>query len=166
MLYEVTTLCKKCKNEVSSIIYDGEILENCRDCGIRPFELRKIKGLIYVVHNPQQNAVKIGLTEKSIRERIKSLNSTGVAGSFIPIAVFPSDRLAADEKRVHTKLARKKISKEHFNVTPVEAVLQAYRALNKRQPIFFDPAIEENFKLRLEQARISMLLKLSGGSKK
>ena len=108
--------------------------------------------------------VKIGRTAKSVEERIKSLNSTGVAGEFEAVAIFPSDKPAFDEKRVHDKLKKYNISKEHFDLTPMEAMLGAFRALNKRRPIFYDRTLEEPFWLRLEQAKIEMKLKLTGNA--
>jgi len=97
-----------------------------------------------------------------MEQRLKSLNSTGVPGNFQTIAIFPSDNPAADEKRVHDKLRRKNLAKEHFDIEPVDAVLAAYRALNKRQPIFFDDSIRDTFHLKLEKARIEMQLRLKG----
>jgi hypothetical protein len=97
-----------------------------------------------------------------MEQRLKSLSSTGVPGEFMPIAIFPSDRPAQDEKKVHEKLRRFHLAKEHFDLEPVEAVLGAYRALNKRRPIFFNPELEKTFHLKLEEARIQMQLRLRG----
>jgi hypothetical protein len=115
------------------------------------------------VSNPNQVGVKIGMTKKSIRQRLKSLNgNTAVAGKFEPVAIFPSDKPEADEKRVHKKVERQTIAKEHYDLEPVEATLKAYRALNYRRPIFFDRETEETFDLRVEEDRIKMKLKLKG----
>jgi hypothetical protein len=162
MLYELSIKCRHCANEIETILHDDEIIDNCPHCKSVPFSVRKITGLIYIVSNPNQRGVKIGLTEKTLENRLKSLNSTGVAGKFVGIAIFPSDRPAFDEKRVHEKVKRYKIEKEHFDLDPIDAVLNAYRALNRRRPIFIDKSIEEIFALRLEQDRISMKLRLSG----
>jgi hypothetical protein len=99
-----------------------------------------------------------------MEQRLRSLNSTGVPGDFIPIAIFPSDRPSTDEKRVHAKLRRHNIAKEHFDLEPIDAVLKAYRALNKRKPIFFDESLEEMFRLKLEEARIQMQIRLKGAA--
>jgi hypothetical protein len=164
MLYEITAICQKCADPIVTLIYDGEVLERCASCGDLPFSVRAISGIIYVVRNPNQKGVKIGITNKSVEQRIKTLNSTGVAGRFQPIAIFPSERPAFDEKRVHDRLRKYRIEKEHFDLEPADAVLQAYRALNKRNPIFHDEAVKEQFHLKREQARIEMKLKLSGSS--
>lgn len=162
MLIELSGVCQHCAAEVKVLVLNGEPLDDCASCSQGPFSARRIKGLIYVIHNPNQTGVKVGLTTKSMEQRLKSLSSTGVPGDFIPIAIFPSDRPAADEKRVHEKLRKYNIAKEHFDLQPVEAVLGAYRALNKRRPIFFDSTLEETFHLKLEEARIQMQLRLRG----
>lgn len=141
---------------------NAEPLDQCEKCGESPIVARPIKGLIYVVSNPNQTGVKVGLTTKTMEQRLKSLASTGVPGEFIPIAIFPSDRPAQDEKKVHEKLRKYNLSKEHFDLSPIDAVLGAYRALNKRRPIFFDAELEKTFHLKLEEARIQMQLRLRG----
>lgn len=162
MLLEFTGICQHCAEEVSVVVLDGQVIDKCHACSEIPFAVNKVKGLIYVVSNPNQTGVKIGLTTKSLDQRIKSLNTTGVAGSFVPIAIFPSNRPKLDEQKVHDKLTKFRIAKEHFDLEPVDAVLKAYRALNKRKPIFYDPYHEETFGLRLEQAKVQMKLRLRG----
>jgi hypothetical protein len=165
MLLEVVGICQHCAEEVKVLMLNGEALDECAKCGQAPFSPRRITGLIYIVKNSNQVGVKIGLTTKSMESRLKSLNSTGVPGDFEPIAIFPSDRPAADEKKVLEKLRRHNIAKEHFDLEPIEEVLGAYRALNKRRPIFFDDRLEETFRLKLEEARIQMQLRLRGEGK-
>lgn len=162
MLLEHTGVCQHCVKEFTVLVKDGEVLENCPQCGKVPFTVNKLAGIVYVVSNPHQAGVKIGMTEKAIEQRLRSLSSTGVPGNFQPIVIFPSKRPRADETRVHEKLKRYRIEKEHFDLDPIEAALGAYRALNRRKPIFFDKCVEETFYLRLEQARIQMKLALKG----
>lgn len=120
--------------------------------------------MIYIAHNPHIGGVKIGLTTKHIEERLKALSSTGVPGRFDVIAIFPSDKPKEDERKVHEKLKRKRLDKEHFQVEPLEAALAAYRALNRREPIFYDSDLQDAFYLRLESDKITMQLKLKGHS--
>jgi len=162
VLLEFTGICQHCAEEVKVLVLNGSVLAECPKCKDSPCSVRRIQGLIYVVANQMQTGVKIGLTTKSIEDRIKSLNSTGVPGTFTPIAIFPTERPKQDEKRVHEKLRRFNISKEHFDIEPVDAVLKAYRALNKREPIFFDDKLKETFRLKLEEARVQMQLRLRG----
>ena len=165
MLIEYTGICQHCAAEVKTLTLTDRVVGKCHACGHEPFTLRKVKALIYVVANPNQRGVKVGLTTKSMEDRIRSLNSTGVAGDFVPIAIFPSERPKFDEERVHDKLRSHHLAKEHFDVEPVEAVLKAYRALNKREPIFFDDSVKETFRLKLEEAKIQMQLRLRGEGK-
>ncbi len=162
MLYEFTGICQNCSSEIRTIVHNGEILENCQDCKEFPFGLKKYKGVIYVVSNPNQTGVKIGFTERTIDQRLKSLSSTGVPGKFQSIVIFPSNRPKTDEKKIHEKLKKKKIEKEHFDLSPVEAALKCYKFLNKRKPIFYDKNIEESFWLRFKQAQIEMELRKKG----
>lgn len=164
MLLEITGICQHCAEEIKMLVLNGEALDSCPKCRDMPVGVRKVKGLVYIVSNPNQNGVKVGLTTKSMEQRLRSLNSTGVPGDFTPVAIFPSDRPSFDEKRVHEKLRRYNIAKEHFDLEPIEAVLKAYRALNKRQPIFFDESLKETFNLKLEQARVDMALRLKGST--
>ncbi|NQU19866.1 MAG: GIY-YIG nuclease family protein [Candidatus Nealsonbacteria bacterium] len=163
MLYEFNGVCHHCAEAITVIIHNGEIMADCPACNEAPFHIRPIAGIVYVVSNPNQTGVKVGRTTKTVEDRIKRLNSTGVPGSFVPIAIFPTDKPLADEKRVHKKMEAKRIAKEHFDFEPVEAALRAYRALNRRiKPIFFDQSVEDTFRLRLEEARIQMQLRLKG----
>jgi hypothetical protein len=165
MLLEIIGICQHCAEEVKVLVLNGEPLDRCNACGEPPFGVRQVKGLIYVVSNPHQVGVKVGLTTKSMEQRLKELSSTGVPGDFEPIAIFPSDRPKADEKRVHDKLKRFNIAKEHFDLDPIEAVVKAYRALNRRTPIFFDDEKRSTFELMLEHARTEMQLRLRGQGK-
>lgn len=160
MLIEFSGICQHCATEVKLLALDGFTIEDCVDCGQNPFTMKKIKGIIYILSNEYQMGVKIGLTEKTLDQRIKQLESTGVPGKFVKIAIFPSDKPKADEKRIHEKLQRYNLSKEHFQLEPIDAVLKAYRALNKRKPIFYDKNMEDTFSLKLEEARIKMKLQL------
>lgn len=161
MLIEISGVCQHCSAEVKVLMLNGGPLDHCASCGKSPLSARAIKGLIYVVSNPNQIGVKVGLTTRSMEQRLKSLSSTGVPGDFVTVAIFPSDRPNQDEKRVHEKLRRFNIAKEHFDLDPIDAVLKAYRALNKRRPIFFDKEVEKIFYLKLDQARIQMQLRLN-----
>jgi hypothetical protein len=162
MLLEFNGVCRHCTAEMKVLLLNATPLGGCQECGEAPFSLRQIQGIVYIVSNPNQTGVKVGLTTKAIEHRLKSLNTTGVPGAFAVVALFPSDRPKLDERKVHEKLRRFRIAKEHFDLEPVEAVLKAYRALNRRVPIFFDSNIEETFRLRLEEARIQMQLRLRG----
>jgi hypothetical protein len=141
MIYEIKGLCPECLEEVCVLVHNEGIISDCPKCRNDPFEFNRIEGVVYVVKNPNQSGVKIGLTRKSVEQRCKSLSSSGVAG----------------------KLAKHKLDKEHFNLGVVEASLKVFRALNKRiDPIFYDDDVRDRFRLELEKARIDMQLRLKG----
>ncbi len=166
MLFEIKGICQNCAETVNVLVHNGLPISQCPSCNEDPFEVEKIAGVVYIVKNKNQIGVKIGQTSKTVEERMKQLSSTGVAGKFEPIAIFPSTNPKKDEKRAHEKLIKKKLEKEHFDLEPVEAVLKVYRTFNKRiTPIFYDDDIKETFYLELEKAKIEMQLKLKGKKK-
>lgn len=166
LLYEFKGVCHHCAEEQTVLIHNGELMADCPGCGASPFGFRKLGGMVYVVTNTNQKGVKIGSTTKTVEERVKGLSSTGVPGKFIPIAIFAHDKPKDAEKRVHKKLLKYRIEKEHFDLSPLDAVLGAYRALNKRvDPIFYDRGLERRFWLQLEHARTEMQIRLAGGKK-
>jgi hypothetical protein len=163
MIYEFKGVCRHCATEVSMLIHNGRVVGKCPDCTNEPFELSTMQGIVYVVTNPHQSGVKVGITTKTVEERIKGLNSTGVAGSFRPVAIFPSKSPKKHEKKVHDRLTKVRIEKEHFNLDPIDAVLKVYRILNKSiTPIFYSDEDQDTFNKRLELDRITMELKLKG----
>lgn len=163
MLFEVKGICKHCAEEVSVLVHNGSATSKCEACGESPFQIETIKGVVYVVKNPNQRGVKIGITSKTVEDRIKALNSTGVPGRFEPVAIFPSPTPRKHEKKVHEKLAKHRIEKEHFDLESVDAALKVFRILNKNiKPIFYDDDTRDTFKLKLEKARIEMQLRLKG----
>jgi hypothetical protein len=163
MLFEIKGICQNCAENVSILVHNSEPVSQCFACNEDPFEVGKINGVVYIVKNKNQIGVKIGQTSKTVEERCKQLSSTGVAGKFEPIAIFPSANPKKHEKRAHEKLINKKLDKEHFNLDPVEATLKVYRTFNKTiMPIFYDNDIKETFLLELDKAKIEMKLKLKG----
>lgn len=167
MIYEYKGVCRHCATEVSVLIHNARIVGDCPDCKTEPFDLSPVAGVIYVVTNPNQNGVKIGITTKTVEERIKSLNSTGVPGKFQPIAIFPSNTPRKHEKKIHEKLSKVRIEKEHFDLDPIDAALKIYRILNKSiRPIFYSNDDQDTFYEKLEHARITMKLKLKGEKSK
>ena len=163
MIYEIKGVCRHCATDVTVLIHNAQIIGDCPECKNEPFDLSSVTGVVYIVKNPNQNGVKIGITTKSVEERIKSLNTSGVAGSFNPIAIFPSNSPRKVEKKIHEKLARFRIEKEHFDIEPIDAVLKVYRILNKSiSPIFYSDEDQDTFQKRLEIAKMTMELKLKG----
>lgn len=162
MLYEFTGVCQHCAAEFSITVHNDAQLDSCADCGESPFLLKKYKGLVYIVKNENQAGVKIGMTERTVEARLKSLNNTSVPGKFECIAIFPSDRPKKDEQKIHKKLIKHKLDKEHFGLSPVEAALKCFRTLARKRPIFYKSEVEELFDLKLDEAKIQMQIRLKG----
>ena len=160
MLYEIKGVCHECASPYKIIISDDQTHGICPECSAKPVKFKKFKGMVYIINNPNQTGVKVGLTTKDIAVRIKQLSSTGVAGKFALVALFPSDRPKQDEKKAHTKLKKYFLDKEHFDIDPLTAVLNVFRALNRREPIFYDHEIEAEFHETLEKNRREMRKRL------
>jgi len=127
-------------------------------------KIKKFKGLIYIISNPHQTGVKVGLTTKDVYERMRQLSSTGVVGNFELIALFPSDRPKADEKKAHDKLRKYNIAKEHFDTTPLVATQTVFKALNRKTPIFYNSDVEQQFNDALAANSVIMKNRLAGNS--
>ena len=162
MLLEVKGQCQACGQNYKIIITKDFLSQNCNECGESPNKIKLFKGLIYVVKNPNQTGVKVGLTTKSIEDRLKSLNSTGVPGKFAVQVIFPSDRPKEDEKKAHDKLQRHRLDKEHFDLNPLEAALNIYTALNRRLPLFYNNILRKEFDEELGRRRREMERRLNG----
>lgn len=163
MLFEISGICQNCAEDFSSLVHNGELVSRCPSCDEEPCQLKTIAGVIYILKNFNQEGVKIGRTSKSVEQRAKQLSSTGVAGKFEAIAIFPSPAPQKHEKRIHEKFAKFKLDKEHFSLEPLDAVLKVYRGLNKSiTPIFYDDGIKNDFYDSLEVAKREMAIRLRG----
>lgn len=161
MLYEIKGNCVCCASEYKLVISGSSGVHGiCPECGEKPIKFKKFKGMIYIVKNPNQSGVKVGLTTKDISFRLKQLSSTGVPGKFNVIALFPSDNPEVDEEKAHSKLRKFILDKEHFDVPEIDAVLAVYRSLNYRKPIFYEKNIESEFNERLKISKEAMSKRL------
>jgi len=165
MIYEMKGICQHCASAYKILLVDSLLNSPCPDCGEDPIKVKKYKGLVYIVHIPKQDGVKVGFTTKDINVRLKELSHTGVSGKFEVIALFPSNKPKDDEKKAHDKLSKKyERYLEHFDTTPAIATQCVYRALNKRTPIFHCSEVEQQFYEELALNRIIMKRRLSGNS--
>jgi hypothetical protein len=124
--------CPKCKNK--NTVLNPAILSNnpaklllCKYCGKALMELAENnKGYVYILsHSNMPGLLKIGMTERSIEERVNELSSsTGVPGKFIIEAYFPSTDPYKNEHDLHMMLDNFRVSKskEFFQCPLEEAV--------------------------------------------
>ena len=162
MLYELKGICQVCGRDYKLVIPDKKKIDSCDNCGNPPLEFKNFQGVIYIISHPNQIGVKVGLTTNDIDKRVQQLESTGVPGKFNKVAIFPSSRPKQDEKKAHQALKKCYLAKEHFQITPTEAVLKVHKALNYRIPIFFDNQIEQEFNEEKEKRRTLMQSRLKG----
>lgn len=84
----------------------------CSKCKKHLFHLQIVKGYIYVLSNPaMQGLLKIGYTNKSVKERVAQLNNTGVPTSFEIEAIFESRNPYDDEQKIHNYFSKYRYSK-------------------------------------------------------
>jgi hypothetical protein len=78
--------------------------------------------------------LKIGCTDRNIKERVQELNSaTGVPAPFDIEAVFFSADCLSEEKQIHSALGAYRVEgKEFFRLTLVESLRTIEKALNRR----------------------------------
>lgn len=83
------------------------------------------KGYVYILTNPSyKGVIKIGMTQKSVVERVRQLNSaTGVPTPFVVYHFVESDDCKKLEGDVHKMLAKSRTNnrREFFNVSPSKA---------------------------------------------
>lgn len=76
-----------------------------------------ISGFLYFIGEMDTTKVKIGVTSKTVIERIKELN-TGNSGELIEIATFRTIDMYMAEKVVHEQLSEYRYKGEWFNLSP------------------------------------------------
>ena len=165
MILKFSGKCQHCAADYDIIQMDDQFHGKCLECKSPPLKTKAYKGLIYVLSNPQNEGVKIGLTNKTLDARLRTLRSAAVFGVLKKIAFWPSDNAKKHEKMVHDKLVRFRIKdsfgKEFFKLDPIEACAKVSKVLRK-DPIFFRSEDEDAYLLVLEKRRIDMTLRLNG----
>lgn len=130
-VYLATTACAACKAENRVIMTQDVKSASCENCGETLLKLKRFDGVIYIMANKRVRGVKIGMTRKDAFNRAKQLSGTGVPGQFEVLAAFPSHNPLRDERKVHEKLARKRLAKEHFDLEPIDAIAKVRSILQK-----------------------------------
>lgn len=151
-IYQVTLTCAYCKNETRAILTNGVSGAICNSCGEKVLKAKRFDGVVYVLSHPKVSGVKIGMTQRDVFKRAKQISGTGVPGDFTVMAAFPSINPIRDERKVHDKLSRFRMAKEHFELDAVIAVAKVRTILN-REPVFIDKGIEAAVSEFREQQR-------------
>lgn len=152
-VYQVTLTCAKCGRENRAILSASTTEATCNSCDAQVLKARRFAGVIYVMSHPNVDGVKIGKTERNVFTRAKQISGTGVPGQFVVMAAFPSVNPDKDERKVHEKLSRSWMDKEHFDLDPVVAVTKI-RSILSREPAYIDPTIEAAVAALREEQRL------------
>jgi hypothetical protein len=124
--------------DIGALVSDSEIVfVEAIDNGLDE-HIRNHTGLIYLAANPvyQSNIFKIGKTRKSGIERMDTLKTAGVLGSFVLAGSWPSRDLDRTEVRCHQALADCRIDGEFFHVDYHSAAAAITRVLGEEDKTF------------------------------
>ena len=137
MPVEISCVCKNCgQPQTVTIAGSGEEYVTCLQCGSALFKSRGVAGYLYILSNPSMpGLLKIGLTTRSVSERVAELSSTGVPSAFNIEACFATDDPRTHESAIHHRLAESRlVGKEFFRVS-VEAAIEAACAVTRSEPL-------------------------------
>jgi Zn finger protein HypA/HybF involved in hydrogenase expression len=137
MPIEIRSTCQKCGEQVTTIVSsapDDQL--RCPLCSNSLFEIRNVPGYLYILSNTEMpGLLKIGLTTRSVPDRVAELNSaTGVPTAFTVEAYFESGDPKTHESAIHGLLAQKRVrGREFFRVTREDAIAVA-RSVTLTEP--------------------------------
>ena len=138
MPLEIDFDCKNCKNTQTMTISNPKTEQLCcSHCGASLCRVRNIPGYLYILSNTHMpGLLKIGLTSRSVAERVAELNSaTGVPSAFTVEAYFESSDPNTDETAIHKLLETDRApNREFFRINLAEA-LAASRSVTGRDPL-------------------------------
>lgn len=163
-IYQISWTCSECKAENKLIITDTVRSSACPECFTGSLGALKFQGAVYVLSNPRVDGVKIGMTRGDVWRRAKKISGTGVPGNFKVVAIFASHRPLQDESKVHRKLQRYWIDKEHFSLEPASAIAKVRTALGGREPVFVDKSCGREFEAIVEEQRAVAAQRFRGPS--
>ena len=147
MPLEIKCTCVNCnKPQTVTIAATEKEQISCPACGAPMLETRSISGYLYILTNPSMpGLVKIGITTRSVANRVSELNSaTGVPGKFKVEACFESSDPGTHESSVHCSLAPTRIKGKEFFRIGLEDAIRAVRKVTGSAPIQGGGAIFED----------------------
>lgn len=163
-VYQIVVSCSACDYQNTLILTDKTKTASCEHCEDSLLTFRRFDGCVYVLKNSKVEGVKIGMTSGDVFSRAKQISGTGVPGNFQVVAAFHSRNARKDEKKIHTKLARLNIEKEHFNIDPVKAVVKVRTTLG-RDWVYLKPQYRNEVEALIEEQRASAAARFSGSHK-
>lgn len=163
-VYQINVICSDCEAPNCLILTDRNKSAHCDHCGESLLTFRRFDGCVYVLKNSKVDGVKIGMTAGDVFSRAKQVSGTGVPGNFHVVAAFHSRNPRKDEKKVHLKLARHNIEKEHFSLDPVRAVVKM-RTIFGRDWVYLNPKYRDDVANLVETQRAAAAARFSSSSK-
>jgi hypothetical protein len=140
MPLEISLDCKACGNAQTVTIsrLESEQLA-CLRCGAVLCRLRNVPGYLYILSNAHMpGLLKIGLTTRSVSERVAELNSaTGVPTAFTVEAYFESRDPDAHEAAIHQRLDQYRVPSREFFKIGIKETLAVARAVTGCEPVGF-----------------------------
>jgi hypothetical protein len=138
---DILVTCKRCGTENTVTISEGERdSPRCMRCTDVLMSYVSVRGYIYILSNPSMKGLlKIGLSTRSVHERVAELNSaTGVPMPFKIEAYFVSSDPQAHEQKIHTTLAKYRVKGKEFFDVPLPKALQVVESVCSKPPVHSD----------------------------
>lgn len=137
-MFELKINCTNCGHANRLFLSERTLpASTCSFCRDTLFELREIKGFVYILSNPLMPGIlKIGYSTRDVKERVKELESTGVPGSFEIEAYFLSESPEKQEVAIHKKLAEYRLPGKEFFEIDIESAIIAAISIMGDKPIY------------------------------
>ena len=114
-------------------------------------------GFIYFIREGDTGPVKIGFTERRVRQRAEELNTTGVPGKFVVEFYAEVNQPSVVEREIHFTLSSHHESKEFFRLSVNQAVEKVKRFIFEEKVLVHSFGGKSNHLYRLpnEKAEIA-----------
>ena len=135
---DISVTCKRCGTENTVTISKGDRNSpRCMRCTDVLMSYVSVSGYIYILSNPSMKGLlKIGLSTRSVQERVAELNSaTGVPMPFEIEAYFVSSDPEAHEQKIHAMLAEYRVKGKEFFDVPFPKALRVVESVCNRPPV-------------------------------
>ena len=132
--YEISAYCPTCREAKAGVMKSTASDLKCPTCSGSLAVIKPLLGIIYILSNPRMpGLLKIGCTTRPVEERLSELNrSTSAPAPFVPEAFFYSEHPYEDEKAIHSRLVRARLTDREFFEIGLEEALSVCELVCKR----------------------------------